>query len=113
MTHRQGEIVLVPFPFSDLSSSKKRPALVISNDEYNLKSQDLVICGMTSKTGQQDYSVIVSQKDLFSGRLLATSRIKVDKLFTIKKSRVIKSLGTISDDSLNRVKDEMLKLFQF
>ena len=41
--YRQGEIVLIPVPFSDLSASKKRPVLVISNDGHNAASQDIIV----------------------------------------------------------------------
>lgn len=110
---RQGDIVLVPFPFSDLSSAKRRPGLVISNDGYNAKGEDIVICGITSNLENSEYSVIITERDLASGTLLATSRIKADKLFTIKKSRIIKTLAAVSERALNDVKDQMLLLFKF
>lgn len=48
MIYNQGDILLVPIPFSDLSSSKKRPVLVISNDDYNASSFDLIVVAITS-----------------------------------------------------------------
>lgn len=113
MMLRQGEIVLVPFPFSDLSTTKRRPALVISRGGYNEGEEDIVICAVTSNLENKSYSVLVRDIDLTSGKLLAVSRIKADKLFTIKKSKVIKKLALVSDPTLNKVKDEMIKLFAF
>ncbi|MDX1946015.1 MAG: type II toxin-antitoxin system PemK/MazF family toxin [Pirellulaceae bacterium] len=45
---KQGEIVLIPIPFTDLSSQKRRPVIVISNDRYHQTSTDLVVVAMTS-----------------------------------------------------------------
>lgn len=48
ITYKQREIVLVPFPYSDLTNTKRRPVLIISNDDYNRKFHDVVICVITS-----------------------------------------------------------------
>ena len=44
----QGEIVLIPVPFTDLTSTRRRPAIIISNDTYNQTTADMVVVGMTS-----------------------------------------------------------------
>ena len=46
--YKQREIVLLPFPYSDLSSTKKRPALIVSNNNYNERFNDVVVCVITS-----------------------------------------------------------------
>ena len=55
--YKQREIVLVPFPFSDLSSAKKRPVLIISNNDYNQRFDDVVVCVITSTLQKDDYSM--------------------------------------------------------
>jgi mRNA interferase MazF len=50
--YKRGDIVLVPFPFSDQTTTKKRPAVVISFSRYNAVSQDTVIMAVTSQTGK-------------------------------------------------------------
>ena len=52
--YERGDVVLVPFPFSDQSASKKRPAVIISSDRYNKLSSDVVIMAITSKTHKAD-----------------------------------------------------------
>jgi len=59
--YKQGDIVLVPFPFSNLSSAKIRPVLVISNNVYNQKYLDVVVCGITSNLQATDYSIFIEQ----------------------------------------------------
>lgn len=51
----QGEIILIPIPFSDLSSQKRRSVIVISNDEYNRKTSDIVVVAMTSNPAPVTY----------------------------------------------------------
>lgn len=82
MKYNQREIVLVPFPYSDLSSTKKRPVLVISNNGYNQKFDDVVVCVITSNTFQDEYSVPLTNSNLELGVLPESSVVKVHKLFT-------------------------------
>jgi mRNA interferase MazF len=91
--YKKWDIVLVNFPFSDLTASKKRPALIISPDEYN-KSEDVIIAFITSnlpeKTGRYEYYINEWQN---SG-LLKTSILKM-KLATVTKLVIHKKLGTL------------------
>lgn len=61
----KGSIVVVPFPFSDLSQAKKRPALVITD----LRNDDLILCQITSQQIRDDYSIALSDKDFSQGSL--------------------------------------------
>ncbi len=50
-----GDIILVNVPFTNFIESKQRPALILSNPNYNSKSDDIIICGITSNLGQELY----------------------------------------------------------
>jgi mRNA interferase MazF len=63
----QGDIVLVPVPFTDLSSTKRRPVIVISNDQYNSSLEDIVVVAMTSNPSPTRYSFVVNSSDLLAG----------------------------------------------
>ncbi|MDD5192106.1 MAG: type II toxin-antitoxin system PemK/MazF family toxin [Candidatus Nanoarchaeia archaeon] len=106
----QGEIVIVPFPFSDLSSIRQRPVLVLSNLVYNKNCEDIITCGITSNLKDTKYSVLVDKENMFEGLIPIKSRIKADKLFTLNKNIVIKKLGRINKNTFNKVKDELFKL---
>ena len=54
MMLRQGAIVLIPIPFTDLSSQRRRPVIVISNDTYNRRTEDIVVVAMTSNPASLD-----------------------------------------------------------
>ena len=73
----QKEIVLLPYPFSNLENRKIRPAIVISNNYFNKKSQDCVAIPMTSVIKEMPFSVLISQQDLSAGKLLKISRARV------------------------------------
>jgi mRNA interferase MazF len=62
----QGEIVLVPVPFTDLKSQRRRPVIVISNDRYNAISPDMIVVAMTSNLDIDPNSFIITNNDLAS-----------------------------------------------
>ena len=69
MNYNQREIVLVPFPYSDLSATKKRPVPIISNNNYNSTFQDVVVCVITSNLFKDEYSINLSNEDLETGMM--------------------------------------------
>src|SRR6516165_7295952 len=75
----QGDIVLIPVPFTDLSSTRRRPVIVISNDQYNQNTVDMVVVSMTSYVEPHPHSFVITSADLVSGTLNRPSRVRVDK----------------------------------
>ena len=61
----KGDVVVIPFPFSDLTGVKKRPALVITN----LKGEDLILCQIASKTVKDEYAITITDEDFEEGSL--------------------------------------------
>lgn len=107
----QKEIVLLPFPFSNLEGTRVRPALVVSNDNLNKKSEDCIMVPLTTVIKDEPYSVIINQEDLSSGKLLKSSRIRTDKIFSIKKDLITMKIGIINNNILEKVKFEIKKMF--
>lgn len=98
MAYKQGEIVLVPFPYSDLSGSKRRPVLIVSNDSYNASFPDVVVAVITSKINKSDsYSLTLESMDLEIGQLPESSLIRIHKLFTVEQSRIVKRFSKLGD----------------
>ncbi len=95
-TCRQRDIVLVPFPFSDLSGRKVRPVLILSNDGYNQRSADVVVCGLTTNLRPAPYSVILDVTDVEQpGTLRHRSKIKVDAISSLEQSLLIKQIARL------------------
>ncbi len=107
----QGGILIVPFPFSDLSGIKQRPVLVLSNNKYNEKSRDIITCGITSNLQDLGHSIVIDKVSLEHGTIPAKSMVKVDKIFALEKSIVRKNIAKIKPEVFSKVKSELLKLF--
>lgn len=71
----KGDVVVVPFPFSDLSTSKKRPALVVAT----LTGDDVILCQITSKTIGDSYAIPLSGADFKTGTLHRDSNIRPNR----------------------------------
>ena len=81
--YKQRDIVLIPIPFSDLSSKKRRPVVVISNDQYNKKNADIVVASLTSNLSSENaFCVEIDEKNIEGGKLPKKSRIRCDKIYT-------------------------------
>ncbi len=103
----KGDVVVLPFPFSDLSASKKRPALVIAViPPYD----DLILCMITSR-GVRDASAIpLSQSDFIAGGLPRESNIRLNRLFTADSTLVLRTAGKLSDEKMDKVVTEIPRI---
>ena|SRR4030042_5003304 len=107
---KQRDIVLIPIPFTDLASQKKRPAIIISCDKYNEANEDIVVVALTSNIETRDFTITLTSNDLENGTLKVTSMIRVDKIYTLNKSIVIKTFGRVKPDILIKIRDAILTL---
>lgn len=107
MNIEQRDILLIPFPYSDMSQEKKRPVLILSNREHNRYNADVICCAITSNPRQYENSIELRNGDLESGSLNMDSRIKPNKIFTLSKSNVIKKLGKVNKTKTKEVIDNL------
>ncbi|MCP4457955.1 MAG: type II toxin-antitoxin system PemK/MazF family toxin [Cytophagales bacterium] len=109
MTFDQWDIILVPFPFTNLSTSKKRPALVVSPKTYN-EGFDLVLAFITSQVNVQsregDYKIV----NWKAASLPKPSMIRM-KFATIDKSIVVKKLGHLGQGDIAGFRTELINFF--
>jgi mRNA interferase MazF len=106
----QGDILLIPIPFTDLSSQKRRPVIVISNNDYNQKTADIVVVAMTSNPARADYSITITSADLERGSLNRPGRVRVDKIYTLSQSIVAKNFGRVNNTTIDRIRQVLLEL---
>jgi mRNA interferase MazF len=93
----KGNIVVVPFPFTDLSSIKRRPALILHETKYDVVVA-YISSVMPSVPSPEDVLVPQSRPSFISSGLISDSVIQLDKLATIEKSLIIRTLGIADSD---------------
>lgn len=111
INYKRGDVVLVPFPFSDQTANKKRPAVIISTNDYNENSSDVIIIAVTSQINAVmeigECLIIDWQK---SG-LMKLSSIK-PAISTIEKILIQKSLGKLSVRDMNSMNNALAELLE-
>lgn len=105
---RQGDVVLIEFPYSDLSESKRRPALVLSNKKYNAHHNCILagICGT-----KKPFSLPLSNADLTRKKLTKDSFVSLQNIFSADHSLIGKTVDSVSSEFLEKVLTEVGKCF--
>tara|TARA_Y100000310_G_C20664431_1_gene806651 strand:- start:1385 stop:1720 length:336 start_codon:yes stop_codon:yes gene_type:complete len=111
MNIEQKDIVLMPFPFTDLSEEKVRPVLIISNNDYSKLFSDIVVIPITSKIKDKDYSFTINNEDLEDGMLITQSSIKTNVIITLDKKKVIKRIAKLSIKKFQNVRNKVISIF--
>jgi mRNA interferase MazF len=102
----KGDIVLIPFPFTDLSGMKNRPALILAAGAI-----DITVSFITTQLKwQEEFDVKVEPAPI--NGLKRTSLIRLSKLATLEKDLAIGKLGSLSEDELINVDRNLAKLFK-
>jgi len=103
-----GQVVLAAFPFSDLTATKLRPCLVIGLAGFN----DVLLCQITSKSYGSRKAVILARSDFIHGEIVRDSFIRPDKIATLARGKIKRTLGTISDNKLDEVKQSLKTILE-
>ncbi len=103
-----GDIVLVPFPFSDLSQSKVRPAVCLADAGRG----DWVLCQITSNPYGDPAAVPLDAPDFASGGLVVASFVRPGKLFTAHAGLLIRSVGVLTPAASGLVLSAVVSLLQ-
>jgi len=104
----KGEVVITPFPFSDLTSAIKRPALVVAT----LKGDDVILCQITTKQRPDPYKINLTIKDFVNKGLRVNSFIMPSRLFTLRNSIILYKIGSISKTKIKEVENQIISIFK-
>ncbi|MBN9522921.1 type II toxin-antitoxin system PemK/MazF family toxin [bacterium] len=110
MRPAQGDIVLVPVPFTDLTSHRRRPVIVVSNDSYQAATADFVCVAMTSNLKVEPFSFEITSADLADGTLNRPGRVRADKVFTLAQAIIAARFGRVNQTTLDRIRRELSQL---
>ena len=106
----QRDVLIIPVPFTDLTSEKKRPVLVLSNDAYNACSEDIVVAAITSNLTEKEYAVLLDDGGMENGVLPKVSMIRADKIYTLSQNIVVKKYGKVNVEIFDAVREKMEEL---
>lgn len=102
----KGDVVVLNFPFSDLSQTKRRPALVLAA----LHGDDLILCQITSQAREDSYSIRLDASDFVSGGLNQSGRIRPNRLFTADSGIVVYRAGHVSEEKLMETRETLVSI---
>ena len=102
----KGDVVVAPFPFSDLSIAKKRPAVVVAV----LTGDDVLLCQITSKTIADSYAIPVADTDFTSGGLHQPSNIRPNRLFTAEGKIILYRAGVLTPNKIQEVVAKIIEI---
>ena len=102
-----GEVVVLPFPQTNLQSGKRRPALVVAE----LPGDDLILCQITSQARSDNYSVPLIDADFAKGKLAVVSFARTNRLFTVEQSVILYVAAQVNQAKLAEVKTRIRALF--
>ncbi len=108
--YNQGDILLIPIPFSDLKIHKKRPVLVLSNSSYNTNNQDILVAAITSNLEQKKYAVTITSDELNEGELKYESVIRADKIYSLSQAIALKKFGAVKKEIMRLTYSEINRL---
>ena len=111
--YKTGDVVLIPFPFTDLSNSKRRPAIILSSTQFNKTHKDVIIAAITShlphSRAHEEYKLNMREQTLAG--LPIPSVVKVSKIVTLDQSLVQKCLGHVPPSTLTRIGRMFFSIF--
>lgn len=102
-----GDVVVVPFPYSDLSGSKRRPAVVVALADRG----DVVMCQITSRAYSSTSTIGITDESFARGSLSRPSFIRVGKLFTGSASLVLRTVGRLDERTTAHLRESLRALF--
>jgi mRNA interferase MazF len=105
MSFDRGDVVLVPFPFTDLTTQKQRPGLIISSKSFNDSSADAILLAITSQVAAEpqhtDYRLSVEEQQ--KGGLPKPSTVKAAKVVTLSQALIRKTLGRLPVETVDQI----------
>lgn len=104
----KGDIVVVPFPFSDLTNAKRRPAFVLSV----LPGDDIILCQITSRDVKDNFAIKLKSTDFSSGSLPVESNIRPNRLFTADRHIILYKAGSLEQKKIDEVIEKTINIIR-
>ena len=105
--YQPGDLLLVPFPFSDMQTAKRRPVFVLTGPD---KFDDLTCLAVTSKPHHAEVYAL-QESDFLQGTLPKPSWIRIDKIYTLNKVMIVGKFGMLHQESIQVIRELFCKHF--
>ncbi len=104
----KGDVVVVLFPFSDLTHAKRRPALVVAE----LEGDDLILCQITSQRVKDKYAISIENNDFETGSLRQKSNVRPNRIFTADRHIILYRVGHLKPEKTNEVVEKIVDILR-
>lgn len=104
----KGDVVVVPFPFTDLTRAKRRPALVIAE----LEGDDLILCQITSQSIRDKYAVPIGEDDFETGTLRRRSNVRPNRIFTADRHIIMYRAGHLKHGKIDQIINKIVSILR-
>jgi mRNA interferase MazF len=108
VTPAVGLVVLVPFPFSDLTQAKLRPAVVLADASRD----DWILCQVTSNPYSDPQAITLADSDFRTGSLRVTSFARPGKLFTANSSLLVRQVGSLKNEAVKNIVEAVISILR-
>ncbi len=113
MPLKKGDIILVPFPFTDLSTTKLRPAVVLWVDSSGI---DITVCFISSQNvsniSSEEFIIETTDPEFSQTGLKVTSKVRVSRIVTIERNLITRKLGKLETNLLQKLDNGLRNAFQ-
>ncbi|MEA3507212.1 MAG: type II toxin-antitoxin system PemK/MazF family toxin [Elusimicrobiota bacterium] len=104
----KGDIVVVPFPFSDLTQAKRRPALIT----VNLEGDDLILCQITSQKIKDKYAIPIDERNIEKGSLKKKNNVRPNRIFMADKNIILYRIGHLKTEKTQEIIKKIITIFK-
>ncbi|MEW5767230.1 MAG: type II toxin-antitoxin system PemK/MazF family toxin [bacterium] len=104
----KGDVVVVPFPYTDLTASSRRPALVVAT----LTGDDVILCQITSQAISDRYAIPLVKADFKTGGLSQDSNIRPNRLFTADSNIILYRAGVVRSEKVKQVVAKLVEIIR-
>ncbi len=101
-------MVVLPFPFSDLTQAKRRPAIIIAE----LEGDDRILCQITSQHSDDAYSIQINDIDFDEGSLRRVSNVRPNRIFTADSRIILYRAGHLKADKVQSIIESVIKILR-
>ncbi|MCD6093525.1 MAG: type II toxin-antitoxin system PemK/MazF family toxin [Candidatus Omnitrophica bacterium] len=101
-------IVVVPFPFSDLTQAKRRPSLIIAE----LEGDDLILCQITSQSIRDKYAVSIDENDFETGTLRRRSNVRPNRIWTADRHIILYQVAHLKSEKMEEIINSVIAILQ-